>query len=124
MEIITPARARIALVVLAFIGGCGAGGGIASVTQEPEVITVSEDVPSACADAARSGTAALAAWENIDQSETKASTLAGALTVAGVAADDEAQEAAIDPIAGYNAKTAKTPVTASQARPAQDTPHT
>src|SRR3546814_11985296 len=87
MEIITPARARIALVVLAFIGGCGAGGGIASVTQEPEVIPVYEDVPSACADGARSGQAALAAWENIDQYECKAGIPPADLPVTVVDAD-------------------------------------
>lgn len=93
------------LVVTAF----GAGGLVGSLTAKPEVevVTVSEEVPSACADAARTAAAGFKAWENLGQYETKAQVLASDLTLGLLSGDAETIEKELSPIAEHNAKEAE-----------------
>lgn len=102
MSIITPARARIALVVLAFAGGFGGGVGTAALTQQPEVVTISEAVPSACVQAVQSATEAVAAERRVEQYTDKAAVLAGEVTLAVAAGDAEKMADALSPIAKHN----------------------
>lgn len=104
---ITPTHRRVALFALAVLMAFGAGGAVQDLTAKPEVITVSEDVPSSCADAARSAAAGFTAWENVDQYETKAGVLAADLTLVTLAADAALIEDALRPIANHNAKEAE-----------------
>lgn len=93
------------LVVTAF----GTGGLVGSLTAKPdvEVVTVSEEVPSACADAARTAAVGFTAWENLGQYETKAQVLAADLTGSLLSGDASKIEKAVDPIAEHNAKEAE-----------------
>jgi hypothetical protein len=120
---ITPTHRRVAFVILVAMAAFGAGGLVGSATAEPEVefVTVSEDVPSACADAAREAADGFKAWENLDQYETRAGILAGDLTVSVVEADAAALEAALAPIAANNEKEAEQRVKRDTARAAFET---
>lgn len=102
-------RKREFFAVLAFVAlvAFGAGGALEDLTTEPEVVTVSEDVPSACADAARTAAAGLKAWENLDQYETKAQVLASELTGGLLSGDASKIEEELLPIAEHNAKEAE-----------------
>src|ERR1700754_4137483 len=99
MQIITPARARVALLVLALAGGFGGGVATATLMQQPEVITVSQEVPTACTDAAQFGFDNMAADLRVDQYQAKAEALAGEITSATIAADAQKMEEAFAPIA-------------------------
>lgn len=104
---ITPTHRRIAVLVLT-AGAAYCGGGLTvSALAEPEVVTVSEDVPSACADAARAGAAGFKAWENLGQYETKAQVLAADLTGSLLSGDASKIEKELTPIAEHNAKEAE-----------------
>lgn len=103
MEIITPARARVALLVLAFMGGFGGGAATATLTQQPEVVTVSRNVPVACTDAIDAGFDGLSAQRRADQYRDKASALAADLTLATLAVDAAGIEDALTPMAKQNA---------------------
>ena len=102
MSIITPARARIALVVLAFAGGFGGGVGVAALTQQPEVVTISEAVPGVCVQAIQSATEAIAAERRVEQYDDKAAEIAGEVTLAVAAGDAEKMADALSPIAKHN----------------------
>lgn len=104
---ITPTHRCTALVGLALLSGFGAGGATMHLTQQPEVVTVSEDVPTACTDAARAGFAGLKAWQSVEQYETKAEVLASEVTLSTLAADASLIENALAPIAEHNAKEAE-----------------
>lgn len=102
-------RKREFVAVLAFVAlvAFGAGGAVQDFTTEPEVVTVSEDVPSACADAARAGAAGFKAWENLGQYEAKAQVLAADLTGSLLSGDASKIEKELTPIAEHNAKEAE-----------------
>lgn len=102
------------LVVTVF----GLGGLTGSLTAKPqvEVVTVSEDVPSSCRDAANSGFAALKAWEAVDQYEMKAEVLASNLTLVTLAGDAALIEDALSPIADHNDREAKKRAERDEAR--------
>lgn len=104
---ITPTHRRVALLVLV-AGAAYCGGGLTvSALAEPEVVTVSEDVPSACSSAARSAAAGFTAWENLGQYETKAQVLAADLTGSLLSGDASEIEEAVSPIAEHNVKEAE-----------------
>jgi hypothetical protein len=101
---ITPTHRRITLLVLV-AGAAFCGGGLTVLAfAEPEVITISEDVPPSCGDAARQANAALKAWDNLDQYETKAEVMAADLTLVTLAGDASLIEDALAPIAKHNEK--------------------
>jgi len=104
---ITPTHRRVSLLALALVGGFVAGAATMNLTQQPEVVTVSEDVPTVCADAAQAGFAGLAARERVDQYETKAEVLASQVTLSTLAADADLMKKALSPIAEQNAKEAE-----------------
>lgn len=104
---ITPNHRRIAVLVLT-AGAAYCGGGLTvSALAEPEVVTMSEDVPSACADAARAAAAGFKAWENLGQYETKAQVLAADLTGSLLSGDASKIEKELTPIAEHNVKEAE-----------------
>lgn len=102
-------RKREFVAVLAFVAlvAFGAGAAVQDFTTEPEVVTVSEDVPPACADAARAGAAGFKAWENLGEYETRAQTLAADLTLSLLSGDASKIEKELTPIAEHNAKEAE-----------------
>lgn len=102
-------RKREFVAVLAFVAlvAFGAGGAVEDLTTQPEVVTVSEAVPSACSSAARSAASGLKAWENLDQYETKAQVLAADLTGSLLSGDASEIEEAVSPIAEHNVKEAE-----------------
>lgn len=118
MKIITPARARVALLV--FVAGSAYCGGAltASFLAEPEVITVSEEVPTACVQAIQSGIEAMAAEARVQQFEDKAAALAGEVTLSTIAGDADKMEAALAPIAEHNRREAEARETRESAREA------
>ena len=91
---------------LVFIGLAAFGGGVAlgNLTAEPEVVTISQDVPTACADAAQAGFDTLSAGERVEQYETEAEVLASRVTLSALAADASLIEDALRPIAEQNEK--------------------
>jgi hypothetical protein len=104
---ITPTHRRFTLLVLV-AGAAYCGGGLTvSALVEPEVVTVSEDVPSACADAARTAAVGFKAWENLAQYETKAQVLASELTGSLLSGDASKIEDELHPIAEHNVKEAE-----------------
>lgn len=115
---ITPTHRRVALLVVVALAAFGGGGALGEHLAEPEVVTVSEDVPSACADAARSAAAGFKAWKHVDQYETKAGVLASDLTLVTLAADASLIEDALRPIAEHNEKEAEWRVKRDEARDA------
>lgn len=103
MKIITPARARVALLVLV-AGAAYCGGGLTvSMLAEPEVVTLSEAVPEVCVQAIQSGTEAIAAERRVEQYADKAAVLAGEITLSVAAGDASKMEKALKPIAEHNA---------------------
>lgn len=104
---ITAAHQTVSLVVGFSMLGFGGGLWTARLTAEPEVVTVSEAVPSACADAARTAAAGFKAWENLGQYETKAQVLASELTGSLLSGDASKIEEAVSPIAEHNVKEAE-----------------
>lgn len=118
---ITPEHRRI----ITFVCGLGlayCGGGLTvSALVEPEIVTVSEDVPFACASAARQAASGLKAWENLDQYETKAQVLAADLTGSLLSGDASEIEEAVTPIAEHNAKEAEWRLKRDDARAAFET---
>lgn len=102
MKIITPARARVALLIVGIAAGFGGGFATSHLTQQPEVITLSEAVPEVCVQAIQSGTEAIAAERRVEQYADKAAVLAGEVTLSVAAGDAAKMEAALSPIAKHN----------------------
>src|SRR3546814_14703036 len=86
---ITPTHRRVTLLVLV-AGAAFCGGGLTvSALAEPEVVTISEAVPSVCVQAIQSGTEAIAAERRVEQYPDKAAAPAGEVTLAAAAGDAE-----------------------------------
>lgn len=116
MKIITPARARVALLALGIAAGFGGGFATSHLTQQPEVITLSEAVPEVCVQAIQSGTEAIAAERRVEQYADKAAVLAGEVTLSVAAGDASKMEAALSPIAKHNERAADWRLTRDSAR--------
>ena len=103
-----PAQRRWVTPVIAVCSAFAAGASIMYLalllTTEPEVVTVSEAVPSSCVQAVQSATEGFDAGERAQQYETKASVLAGEVTLSVVAADADKMRAALAPIEAHNRK--------------------
>src|SRR3546814_20372146 len=99
---ITPTHRRVTLLELV-AGAAFCGGGLTvSALAEPEVVTISEAVPSVCVQAIQSGTEAIAAERRVEQYTDKAAARAGEVTLADPAGDGEKLEQALSPLAQPN----------------------
>lgn len=116
MKIITPTRARVALLVIVAAAGFGSGFATSHLTQQPEVVTLSEAVPSVCVQAIQSGTEAIAAERRVEQYADKAAVLAGEITLSVAAGDAAKMQAALSPIAKHNEREADWRSTRESAR--------
>ena len=99
---ITPTHRRIAFTALVAMAAFGGGGLVGSATAEPEVVTVSEEVPEVCERAADAGFETLHAIDRVEQYEDKAAALAADLSFSALAADASLIEDAMAPIAKQN----------------------
>jgi hypothetical protein len=100
---ITPTHRRVVFVTLVAMAAFGGGGLVGSATAEPEVVTVSRNVPGACTEAIDAGFDGLAAQSKADKYRDKASALAADLTLATLAVDAAGIEDALTPMAKQNA---------------------
>lgn len=106
MRVIPTQRYRWTVIVAcsAFSAGASTMFLFLLLTTEPEVVTISEAVPSSCAQAMQSATEGFKASQRVQEYEDKASELAGGVTLSVLAADADKMRDALAPIAEHNRK--------------------